>query len=132
MADESSKGPIELPLSELQCLRLELRETKVNALKQQLASSVREKYAPVIALETKQLIDQHVGVKMAELALNKAINQTLEELGDQLPPGFAVKSLEWERSKATALYDVAQAKQRVPEVPVVAPLPESAQADIVK
>lgn len=112
---EDKKEPIEVSLTELECLKLENKEVRATALKQQLVAQVEKKYAAVIALETKQVLDTHPGVKLAERAVAEVTNEVLTSLQDRLPEGYAVDVLRWENGRAYASFDPKRAKQRIPE-----------------
>jgi hypothetical protein len=129
---EDKKEPIEVSLTELERAKLEAKELRATMVKQQLAAQVEKKYAAVIALETKQHLDTHPGVRLAERAVAAVTNEVLSSLQDRLPEGYAVDVLRWENGKAYASFDPSRAKQKVaaPEdAPVPAAAPEIAEEE---
>ena len=123
---------IKVQLTESQCMRLELRETKVKLLQQQIKASVDLKYATQAAAEMQKILDTHPDAKKLDKETGATVDQVLDELRDTktLPAGYSVTEFLWEQGVATAVYDPKAAGKRMqPAAPAVPSAPPDLDDD---
>lgn len=131
MADSKQTGNV--PLTELQCRKLEAAELNVTLVKERIVAEVQRKYAVLQAIESRERLAASVEVRAANMRLDAVTNEVLGELTQALPEGHAAVLLEWEKGLAHTEYNPAQATQRLPalEEPVSSPdIPEVAELSV--